>query len=296
MSPDSTAADPTMDVDFQKMGIYIDGRTKNELDELLAVKSQSEVTARDLYGFSCMHYLDDEPMNEAASFFGLSRDAPADADAPPKKILDFGAGFAGDARVMACEFPGSELTCVEVQPHIHAAAERFTALVDASARCKHQCADIFNDPVINGPFDHMFSVLVILHIPERDKLWRSLAATLKPGGTVYVEDYFAAKPLTDEDKAQLAGPVACPYLPSREEYTQTLKDAGFVDIQWETMNDRWLPFVNQRIAAFRGSSDRQLRVHGEALTKELDLFYSTVQQLFTRGNLGGARIRARKAD
>jgi SAM-dependent methyltransferase len=237
MSPDSTAADPTMDVDFQKMGIYIDGRTKNELDELLAVKSQSEVTARDLYGFSCMHYLDDEPMNEAASFFGLSRDAPVDADAPPKKILDFGAGFAGDARVMACEFPGSELTCVEVQPHIHAAAERFTALVDASARCKHQCADIFNDPVINGPFDHMFSVLVILHIPERDKLWRSLAATLKPGGTVYVEDYFAAKPLTDEDKAQLAGPVACPYLPSREEYTQTLKDAGFVDIQWETMND-----------------------------------------------------------
>ena len=127
-----------------------------------------------------------------------------DADAPPKKILDFGAGFAGDARVMACEFPGSELTCVEVQPHIHAAAERFTALVDASARCKHQCADIFNDTVINGPFDHMFSVLVILHIPERDKLWRSLAATLKPGGTVYVEDYFAAKPLTDEDKAQLA--------------------------------------------------------------------------------------------
>ena len=120
-----------MDVDFQKMGIYIDGRTKNELDELLAVKSQSEVTARDLYGMSCMHYLDDEPMNEAASFFGLSRDAPADADAPPKKILDFGAGFAGDARVMACEFPGSELTCVEVQPHIHAAAERFTALVNA---------------------------------------------------------------------------------------------------------------------------------------------------------------------
>ena len=77
---------------------------------------------------------------------------------------------------------------------------------------------------------------------------------------------------------------------------QTLKDAGFVDIQWETMNERWLPFVNQRIAAFRGSNDRQLRVHGEALTKELDLFYSTVQQLFTRGNLGGARIRARKAD
>jgi hypothetical protein len=36
-------------------------------------------------------------------------------------------------------------------------------------------------------------------------------------------------------------------------------------------------------------------VHGAALTAELDLFYSTVHQLFTRGNLGGVRIRAKKA-
>lgn len=295
MSPDSTA-NPAMDVDFQKMGIYIDGRTKNELDELLAAKKDAEITARDLYGFSCMHYLDDGPMNEAASFFGLSRDDSVDTDAPPKKILDFGAGFAGDARVMASEFPGCELTCVEVQPHIHAAAERFTALVGASARCKHQCLDIFNEPVVNAPFDHLFSVLVILHIPERDRLWRSLAATLKPGGTAYVEDYFAARPLTDEDKAQLAGPVACPYLPSREEYERTLKDAGFVDVRWETMNERWAPFVSSRLAKFREARDRNVRVHGEALTAELDLFYSTVQQLFARGNLGGVRIRARKRD
>ena len=40
MSPDSTA-NPAMDVDFQKMGIYIDGRTKNELDELLAAKKDA---------------------------------------------------------------------------------------------------------------------------------------------------------------------------------------------------------------------------------------------------------------
>jgi len=32
------------------------------------------------------------------------------------------------------------------------------------------------------------------------------------------EDYFAAAALTEEDKAQLAGPVACPYLPTKEEY------------------------------------------------------------------------------
>jgi hypothetical protein len=40
---------------------------------------------------------------------------------------------------------------------------------------------------------------------------------------------------------------------------------------------------------------RNERVHGAALTAELELFYSTVHQLFTRGNLGGVRIRAKKA-
>ena len=70
MAPDAT---PTMkDADFSQMGIYIDGRTKNELDELLRTKPAAEVNARDLYALSCMHYMDDEPMQNAAAFFNLS--------------------------------------------------------------------------------------------------------------------------------------------------------------------------------------------------------------------------------
>ena len=51
-------APPSDGPDFAKMGIYVDGRLKNELDELLKTKSSSDVTARDVYAMSCMHYLD----------------------------------------------------------------------------------------------------------------------------------------------------------------------------------------------------------------------------------------------
>ena len=290
MSPDSTA-NPTMDVDFQKMGIYIDGRTKNELDELLAAK-KLEITARDLYGFSCMHYLDDGPMNEAASFFGLSRDASVDTDAPPK-ILDFGAGFAGDARVMASEFPGCELTGRGAAAH-PAAAERFTALVGASARCKHQCLDIFNEPVVNAPFDHLFSVLVILHIPERDRLWRSLAEHVKPGGTAYVEDYFAAR---SDGRGQGAarGSLSCSSLPSREEYEAHAAGRG---LRGRALGDDERasgPRPSRASRQVSRGSQSQRQIHGEALTAELDLFYSTVQQLFARGNLGGGAHQGAQA-
>ena len=130
-------ASPSDGPDFAKMGIYVDGRLKNELDELLKTKSSSDVTARDLYAMSCMHYLDDEPMRHAAEYFGLATAGEDGGSAGPRKILDFGAGFAGDARVMAEDFAGCELTCVEVQPHIHAAAKNFTDMLRASDRCKH---------------------------------------------------------------------------------------------------------------------------------------------------------------
>ena len=127
MSPDAPEAPSSLEPDFGSMGIYVDGRTANELNELLKRKSASAITSRDLHALSCMHYLDDEPMREAAAHFRL-----ADADAnggTPRTVLDFGAGYAGDARVLAAEYPGVLVTCVEVQRHIHAAAARFTAML-----------------------------------------------------------------------------------------------------------------------------------------------------------------------
>jgi SAM-dependent methyltransferase len=226
--------------------------------------------------------------------------------------LDFGAGFAGDARCLASEYADARVTCVEVQRHIHDAAQTFTRLLGLGNVCVHECVDVFDGAsgdtnrgdadanvatfarVPGAPFDFLYSVLVVLHVPQREALWRALHANLKPGALVYVEDYFAAQPLTARDREQLAGPVACPYLPSAEEYKETLERAGFADVEWEVTTHAWTPFIETRLAAFRANETRNLRVHGPGLTKELDLFYATVHELFTRGNVGGVRIRARK--
>ena len=331
MPPDAPVS--ACDTDFSGMGIYIDGRVKNELDELLGTKPASDLTARDVHLIASMHYLDDQPMLRAAEFFGLTakEDADAggaskpsaDATASPnavavsatgvKTILDFGAGFAGDARCLASEYADARVTCVELQRHIHDAAQTFTRLLGLGNVCVHECVDVFDGAtrgdtnrgdananfanfarVPGAPFDFLYSVLVVLHVPQREALWRALHANLKPGALVYVEDYFAAQPLTARDREQLAGPVACPYLPSAEEYKETLERAGFADVEWEVMTHAWTPFIETRLAAFRANETRNLRVHGPGLTKELDLFYATVHELFTRGNVGGVRIRARK--
>jgi hypothetical protein len=42
----------------------------------------------------------------------------------------------------------------------------------------------FQAPIAGAPFDAVFSVLVILHIPERARLWAALAAV---GGPAHVD-------------------------------------------------------------------------------------------------------------
>jgi 2-polyprenyl-3-methyl-5-hydroxy-6-metoxy-1,4-benzoquinol methylase len=55
-----------------------------------------------------------------------------------------------------------------------------------SDRCTHECVDVFQSAPAGAPFDHLFSVLVILHVPDRAKLWTALAANVKPGGSILV--------------------------------------------------------------------------------------------------------------
>jgi hypothetical protein len=78
------------------MGIYVDGRVKNELDELLATKAASDLTARDVHLIASMHYLDDQPMLRAAEFFGLTAKDDVEAGGLSEP-LDAVAATADDA-------------------------------------------------------------------------------------------------------------------------------------------------------------------------------------------------------
>ena len=60
------------------------------------------------------------------------------------------------------------------------------------------------------------------------------------------------------------------------------------------MTASWTTFVNGRLAAFRAAADRHIRVHGREIVAGLDDFYAAMDRLYQGGNLGGARVLARK--
>lgn len=50
-------------------------------------------------------------------------------------------------------------------------------------------------------------------------------------GTLFIEDFVKRRPFTIQELNDLEVVIACPYVPSEEEYVISLKSAGFMNIQ-----------------------------------------------------------------
>ncbi|ATY58700.1 methyl transferase [Cordyceps militaris] len=280
-APGPATAAAAADFNVADMALYGLQRARQRL-AALAPKPQWD--AADTASFDCMHYLGDAALHAAAAALRLQ---------PGARVVDVGAGFGATGRFL-CRHYGADVTGVELQPAIHAMADTITARNGLAAHVRSVHADFTAlDATAASPqqqqqlVDHVVSFLCVLHIPDRAAVFRNAAAMLRPRGTVYLEDFFAARPLDAETARQLRQVVSCPYLPSRERYVADLEAAGFGNVVFEDMTAPWADYVRGRAVEYRQS------VAPEPL---LLTFYDTIDELFHGGQLGGARIMATKLE
>ncbi|KUO14081.1 hypothetical protein AQJ58_03260 [Streptomyces sp. DSM 15324] len=244
------------------------------------------LTPADLEPYDQLHYLGHQALDHAVARLGA---------APGASVVDIGAGLGGPARYLAERY-GCRVTAVELQPELHELSTELTALCGLSERVTAVRADALT--LRGAPwsqrYDHVVSLLTILHIPRRAELFDVLHGLLRPGGTFYVEDFYARRPLTDGERTDLAALVACPYLPDESRYRQDLAEAGLTDVTWTDVTDLWLPFVGDRAERFRRDLPQHVRLHGAPLATRLRRFYDTVDSLFTGGGVGGVRLWGRR--
>lgn len=264
------------------MALYQQDRVVNEFNELVKVKSVESITVDDLLIFDQMHYLGTETLDQAARVLNIELD---------QNLIDVGAGYGGPARYLASRF-NCYVTCLERQKHIHDVASYFTGLVGLQDKVRHIHGDLLTSNLPQKKYDHLLSLLVILHIPEKKEAFRHLAGLLKHNGKIYLEDFYQKSPLTAKEQDDLLRIVACPSLLTQDRYIDELQQAGFGNIEFIDMKEQWLPFVRERNQLFDKTKTRQISVHGEQMTAELGLFYNTIVELFGDGHLGGVRIEA----
>jgi len=270
-------------------------RIWNEVN-LWTSDSQAKLDVERLNSFDMYNYCGATAMDEFICNCGVTSDS---------SVLDVGCGIGGPARYVAKKV-NATVVAIDIQ------SDCIDAAVELTRRCSlSHLVDFLVGDFCDGPgpslsllgkkngrskFDSVSSWLVFLHVPlvKRPVLFSSCFSCLRTDGIMQIEDYFMINPFTAVERQSLLEDVYCPGLPTQQQYIAALEGAGFVDVVFESMTDRWNEFVHSRLEVYKKQKDRHTRIHGIATVVGLTFFYERVAELFAGGNLGGARILARR--
>jgi len=233
------------------------------------------------------HYLGLACNDEVIDILDLGR--------PGTRILDVGCGIGGPARYISWK-SGCEIVGVDIQDQLVSAGNDITRMVGLQDRVSLIAGDVCDPSVVpEESFDAFISLLVILHIADRRSLFQSLFRATKSGGGFLIEDMVALDETFSDNETRIAKEViGAPYLPTLSEYKDQLTQAGFVDIEFESLTPEWIKWCINRSDQYNASREDQVRMHGEKIFAQRCSFYSDVKTLFLSGKLGGFRITGRK--
>lgn len=247
-----------------------------------------------------MHYDADAALHHCASKLRLQSN---------QRVLDIGSGFGATGRFLASTY-GAHVTGVELQRENHELAVRITARnVDPRVvervrsvnadflglTPESLCVDGGDGDSSSTQFDHVISLLCINHVPEsaRAALFRQAARFLKPGGRLYVEDFYdrscrgdSPSRLTEREIHQLQDIMACPYLPPASRLIADVTAAGFDSVEFEDVSEKWTQLLCARSEKYQTS---------KTPNAALQTFYATVAEVFEGKNVGGVRLTATRS-
>jgi 2-polyprenyl-3-methyl-5-hydroxy-6-metoxy-1,4-benzoquinol methylase len=179
-----------------------------------------------------------------------------------------------------------------LQSDLDAVARDLTQRCGLAAQVTHECGDIL-DGSARGPFDGIISMLCMLHIPDKSRLFASCRAALVPGGTMVIEDFARARDLSKAETELLKVKVQARDLPTPQGYHAALTAAGFAQIDMADVTLDWRKVSAGRVRKAKEDHAANVALHGAEIMAGLEDFYLAVDDLWQGGALSGLRIVAR---
>ncbi len=191
-------------------------RVFNELHEM-GLNNEDAIAAEQLTPFDQYHYEGTDAVDEAIQSLGLDSKS---------HVLEIGSGIGGPARYLAAN-AGCNVTAMELQGDLNDVAQSLTQRCQLGDKINHLQGDFLADALPNNQYDAIVSLLVFLHIPEREKLFNRCMSATRSGGKLFIEDFSKRAEFTEQEKKDLAEKVYCTYVPTAEEYAEQLEKRGF---------------------------------------------------------------------
>jgi len=149
---------------------------------------------------------------------------------PDMKVLDFGCGAGGSAFLMARRY-GVDVHGLDLSTNMVGIAQDYRREMEPAV--KHRVQFYVEDgTAMDYPdafYDVVYSRDAIMHIAEKEALYRKLIGTLKPGGKLMVSSYLRG----DKEHPKMFTDYVAQrsyQLWTRKQYTEMLNKVGFTQV------------------------------------------------------------------
>ena len=258
------------------------------------------VVKRDMEDLSDNFSLEDDEKCTSQHYGGNSAYATALKALPVSgKILDAGSGLGGFGRYAAIKSDGKlTIDCEELSEDFHNLAQVLTKRKGglAETNCTFTCADLLRSNYDETKYDGVVSFLTVLHIHDKHRLFKSLAARMNSGGVLYIEDLIAGHNLSNADTQDLNDMkhlVAFSFpLLTVADYAHILDQNGFNILSIIDKSDPWTGFVDTRAKTYEDNFSTHVIRYGDNAANSYLQFYKCVQKLFQKKLIGGVEVIA----
>ena len=151
---------------------------------------------------------------------------------PGEVVLDLGSGAGIDCFLAAREVgPTGRAIGVDMTPSMVERA-RATATRIGATNVEFRLGEIENLPLPDASVDVVISNCVVNLSPDKARVFREACRVLKSGGRLLVSDLVLTRPLSPEQKSNVALYVGCVSGAAlKEDYLRMMREAGLADVE-----------------------------------------------------------------
>jgi phosphoethanolamine N-methyltransferase len=214
-----------------------------------------------------------------------------------RTVLDIGCGIGGVDLLLVDTYGAAHVTGIDIEaPNITLASER-AAQRGLTERVTYRLVEPGPLPFPDASLDVVFSKDAMIHIPDKDALFRDVYRVLRPGGMLRASDWLRGDDAPASQAMQhyvsLEGLSFAMASPTR--YAQAMEQAGFAEIESRDRNGWYLETAQHELAQIRGPlHDRLIGLVGRAETERQTRVWEAMLVVLKSGELRPTHLKAKR--